>query len=64
MGHSHAKGKSRIYFLHGIFDRITPAQAETVEILADIDQMSQLMNSLLEVRSGQVISFEKAFADV
>ena len=65
MGHSRAviKGtKTRI--LAGVIDNISEAQMETLEILSDVDQMTQLMTSLLEAKSGQIVSLESAFGDL
>lgn len=53
--------KSRL--LAGIFDNVSEAQMETLEILSDVDQLTQLMTGLLEAQTGQVLAFEKAFAD-
>jgi hypothetical protein len=60
---SHAKHSTKTSLLVGALDRISEAQMETLEILSDVTQMTQLMTSLLEAKSGQIVSFESAFAD-
>ncbi len=60
---SHAKLSTKTSLLAGALDRISEAQMETLEILSDVTQMTQLMTSLLETKSGQIVYFESAFAD-
>lgn len=43
---------------------LSEASAETLEILMDVDQVSDLLNSFDEVRKGQVMSLQQAFADL
>lgn len=64
MGHSSAARQSRVQFLAGILDRVSDTQVETLEILSDVDQMTQMMTSLLEAKTGEIVSFESAFADL
>ncbi len=64
MVRSSAIRQTKTRLLAGLFDHVSEAQAETLEIIADVDQMTQLMTSLLEAGSGQVVSFESAFADL
>ena len=64
MGHSSVVKRSKAGFLAGVFDRVSETQMETLEILSDVDQMTQLMTSMLEVGSGQIVSWESAFADL
>lgn len=40
------------------------ATIETMEILMDVDQMSSLLGSLDDLRTGRVVSFKDAFADL
>lgn len=61
MGRSTFLSGTKTRLMAGIFDHVSEAQMETLEILADVDQMTQLMTSLLEAKSGQVVSFEQAF---
>jgi hypothetical protein len=61
--HSMAK-RSKARFLAGVLAQVSDSQLETLEILGDVDQMTHLMTSLLEVRSGQVVSLEHAFSDL
>ncbi len=64
MGQSTSAKRTKTRILAGVFDRISESQVETLEILADVDQMTQLMTSLMEAKSGQVVSFDSAFADL
>ena len=62
MGNAAAKSKTLI--LNGVLEKISEAQMETLAILSDVDQLTQLMTGLMEARTGQIVSFEKAFADL
>ncbi len=64
MGQSSIFSQTKSRILTSVFDHISEAQAETLEILSDADQMIQMMTSLLEARTGQVVAFESAFADL
>lgn len=64
MGQSSAAKQSKTNILAGVFERVSESQMETLEILADVDQMTQLMTGMLEVKSGHIVSFESAFADL
>lgn len=51
----------------GFFSRLfnwSSASAETLEILTDVEQVSDLLCSLDEARKGQVVSFSQAFGDL
>jgi len=61
--HSMAK-RSKARFLAGMLAHVSDSQLETMEIMTDVDQMTHLMTSMLEARSGQVISLEQAFSDL
>lgn len=65
MAHHQAKKQCvRVGLLAGVVDRISERQLETLSILADVNQMSDLMNSLLEARSGRIVSLDQAFSDL
>lgn len=64
MGRSISTGCSKTRLLTGVFDHISEAQMETLEIVSNVNQMTQLMTGLLEAKSGQIRSFESAFADL
>lgn len=64
MAKSLSQSASKTRLLTGLLDRISDAQMETLEIVTDVTQMSQLMNSLLEAQSGQIVSFKTAFSDL
>jgi hypothetical protein len=56
--------KVRRRLLSSTFSRVSPAMAETMEIMLDVEQMGMLLSSLEEVRSGQVVGFAEAFGDL
>lgn len=64
MSHSRVQKNCKTLLLSGVLDRISESQVETLEILADVNQMTQLMTSMMEAKSGQIVSFESAFADL
>lgn len=64
MGHSSIVKRSKSGFLAGVFDRVSETQLETLEILSDVDQMTAMMTSLMEAKTGQVVSFQSAFGDL
>lgn len=64
MDHSFLANCSKTRLLAGVLDHISESQMETLEILADVDQMTHLMTSLLDVQSGQIVSLDQAFADL
>lgn len=45
-------------------DDRTASRLETVEILADLDQVTTLFSSLDDWRSGQIVSIDTAFGDL
>ena len=55
---------SRAKILSRWFPEVSDATAETVEILMDVDQVGQLLNSLDELRRGQLVGLSDAFADL
>ena len=64
MAHSSFVRRARTRLLAGVFEHVSASQVETLEILADVDQMTQLMTGLLEAGSGQLVSMTDAFADL
>lgn len=57
-----SKAKSKL--LQRWFGDVSEAQAETLEILMDIDQVSDLLSSFEDVRRGQFVSMDGAFGDL
>ena len=51
-----------------IFSRLLPsvseATAETLDIIMDVEQVSDLLSSLEDLRLGRVVAFSHAFADL
>jgi hypothetical protein len=45
-------------------DERAASRLETVEILADLDQVTTLFSSLDDWRSGQIVSMDTAFGDL
>jgi hypothetical protein len=64
MGQSILAKCSKTRILAGVFDKVSESQMETLEILSDVNQMTQLMTGMLEATSGQIVSLESAFADL
>ena len=47
------------------FERFfSPAQCETAEILLDIEQITTILSSLEDARSGHLCSVKQAFSDL
>lgn len=64
MGRSITAKSSKTRLLAGVFDHVNEGQMETLEIVSNCDQMTQLMTALLEINSGQIVSLEEAFSDL
>lgn len=64
MGNSYVAKGTKARFLAGVLNHVTDRQLETVAILSDVDQMMQLMTGLLEAQTGEIVSFDRAFADL
>ncbi len=64
MGQENVLRRAKSRLLSGLFDNVTDCQEETLGILADVDQLTILMTSLMEVRLGDVVSFQNAFSDL
>jgi hypothetical protein len=64
MAKADARKLSKVGILHHVMDKINPAQIETLLILSDVDQMTDLMTGLMEVQQGQVVRLEDAFSDI
>ncbi len=62
MAKSLSKTKSKL--LTRWFGDVSAATAETVEILMDVEQVSDLLSSFEDVRRGQVVSMNSAFGDL
>jgi hypothetical protein len=43
---------------------ISASQMETAEIITDLDQMDQLLNSLQDIKKGQLMPITAAFSDL
>ncbi len=52
------------HVLKGLLPDITDASAETLEILMDIDQVSELLGSFQDVQLGKMVPVEQAFGDL
>lgn len=55
---------SKIRFFSRLLPNISEASAETIEILTDVEQVTDLLCSLDEARKGHVVSFMQAFGDL
>lgn len=61
---SKSLSKTKSKLLQRWFGDVSEATAETVEILMDIEQVSQLLASFEDVRQGQLIPMDSAFSDL
>ena len=50
--------------LGSVLDGVNATTVETAEILLDIQQMSDLLASLQDLRTGQLVNFSTAFEDL
>lgn len=60
--------KSRIVeklrLLEPYLPNVSGAQAETLEILMDVEQVNELLTSFQDLGQGRVVAFEMAFSDL
>lgn len=56
--------RSKLSLLGALLPELSAASAETLEIMADVNQVSELLCSLDESRRGQIVSFDAAFGDL
>ena len=61
---SAAVSKAKLKLLERFFPNASEATVETVEILMDMEQMSTLLTSFEEVRTGKIIAAQDAFSDL
>lgn len=59
-----AKRYAHSKHIQRLLDSLSDAQLETFEILADADQATDLLMSMMEVQQGHVVPFDLAFADL
>lgn len=64
MGISQAAVKAKMKLLERFFPEATEAQAETFEILMDLEQISAVLSSMEDARQGRLVSCEDAFGDL
>ncbi len=64
MAISNAAVKAKMKLLERFFPEATQAQAETFEILMDLDQISTMLSSMEDVRQGRLVRCEDAFGDL
>lgn len=62
MAQSFAGRRTRV--LARIMDSVSESHQETLSIMADVDALTDLMTSLMEVKQGKVVPFDLAFADI
>lgn len=58
--HAHARHN----VITGWLSQISEGQLETLAIVLDVNQMTWLMTSMHEAKSGQIVSARDAFADL
>ena len=46
------------------FPEVSDATAETLEILMDIEQVSDILSSFDDLRKGQIVGMNSAFGDL
>ena len=64
MAVSKSLSKTKSKLLQRWFGEMSDATAETVEILMDIEQVSDLLSSFEDVRKGALVSMESSFGDL
>ncbi len=64
MAFSHSLTNGKIKLLERFFPEASEAQAETFEILMDLEQTGQVLASLDEARKGAIVSMAEAFGDL
>lgn len=64
MSRTFALEKTKLKLIERFFPDASAATVETVEILMDIDQMSNLLSSFEDLRKGRIVSMQSAFADL
>ncbi len=64
MSQAQAFSNVKLKLFERFFADAPAATIETMEILMDVDQMSHLLGSLEDVRTGKIVAFKDAFADL
>jgi hypothetical protein len=64
MARTHVLKTIRTRLFEGLFTHDNELKAETLEILADVEQLSQLLASMDDIRHHRVATLSEAFADI
>jgi hypothetical protein len=58
------KSQGMQHALGRLLDGVNASSVETAEILLDVQQMSDLLSSLHDLRTGRLVNFNAAFGDL